>query len=616
MTRAPRLCAHLLLGSLACGLLLTAVTHGSSTRFYSDDPMQREPETQDASKVRAWEIDLFWDLAENLFANPGDQTPDVKARNVSTVDEVPDSNWFTNRIGARPLSIAEAVQGPLTGAGPAPGTWSVVRPKEAGFAPGFTMEDATGERWFVSFDAKGFPEAATGAILVANKIFWALGYWQVENYLVRVRPDQLVLADSAVVTPPSGTRRRMKFSDLEEVLRRSHRSPDGSYRAIAARAVPGRVLGGFRYYGTRPDDPNDVVPHEHRRELRALKVFGAWTNLVDMKAGNTLDSLITENGKSVVRHYLQDVGSTFGTGANAPREFDEGWEYLFEGDLVRKRLLRMGFFIRPWQTARYVDNPSIGRFEGTLFDPAEWKPRVPTAAFRRARADDTFWAARRVMAFSDEMIHAIVATGRYSDESAAKLLADVLIQRRDKIGRTYLKAINPVADFALDAGAILTFDNAAVAARVGAEPTAGYVVSWSRFDNATGSATPLGRPTPTMDRRVQAPVALPSTAGTFVKAQIVAVTPVEPAWARPVDVYFRRSGSAWTLVGVDRLPAPGAAKTEARDDSLGTLHILGRRPRRAVGRRGGGTEARGQDESGRINDGAARLFQRFPNRPK
>ena len=133
----------------------------------------------------------------------------------------------------------------------------------------------------------------------------------------------------------------MRPSDLDDVLRRAHRSADGSYRAVAARAVPGKPLGGFRYYGTRPDDPNDVVPHEHRRELRALKVFGAWTNLVDMKAGNTLDTLVTENGRSVVRHYLQDVGSTFGTGANGPREYDEGWEYLYDGDSTLKRLVTL-----------------------------------------------------------------------------------------------------------------------------------------------------------------------------------------------------------------------------------------------------------------------------------
>ena len=125
----------------------------------------------------------------------------------------------------------------------------------------------------------------------------------------------------------------MRIGDLEAVLRRSQRSADGTYRAVAARAVPGKPLGGFRYYGTRPDDPNDVVPHEHRRELRALKVFGAWTNLSDMKAGNTLDALITVDGRATVRHYLQDVGSTFGTGANAPHDYDDGWEPLFDGSL-------------------------------------------------------------------------------------------------------------------------------------------------------------------------------------------------------------------------------------------------------------------------------------------
>src|SRR3954470_18070177 len=292
-------------------LLLSTPTGGATQKFYRDDPMQHEPESQDASRVEEWDIDLFWDLAENMFANPGDPTPNVRARDVNTIDEVPDSNWFTNRILAHPLTTDEVVRGPLAGNGPAPGTWSLTQSKQAGFAPGFTMTDAKGETWFVSFDADGFPDAATGAILVANKIFWALGYYQVENYLVQIDPKTLKIADTAWVRPPNGKRRQMTDSDLRDVLRRSQVSSDGTYRAVAARAVPGRPLGGFRYDGTRPDDPNDIIPHEHRRELRALKVFGAWTNLVDMKAGNTLDSAIAENGKSVVRHYLQDVGSTF-----------------------------------------------------------------------------------------------------------------------------------------------------------------------------------------------------------------------------------------------------------------------------------------------------------------
>ena len=332
-------------GLAALGVALMVVIIGTMSlsgqgrKFYNDDPLAREPETQEASGVQEWDIDLIFDLALNLFARPGDAMPNVRARNINTIDEVPDSNWFTNRILARPLSVEEAARGPLTGSGPAPGMWTISRPKEAGAAPGFTMQDAKGETWFVSFDAEGHPEAATGAILVANKIFWALGYWQVENHLIHVRPDQLVISETAMVRPQSGVRRRMRQSDLDDVFRRSHRSADGTYRAVAGKALTGRVLGGFKYHGTRPDDPNDIVPHEHRRELRALKVFGAWTNLVDMKAGNTVDTLVTENGRGVVRHYLQDVGSTFGSGANGPHVYDEGWDYLYEGGRVMKKLV-------------------------------------------------------------------------------------------------------------------------------------------------------------------------------------------------------------------------------------------------------------------------------------
>ncbi|HZA33933.1 MAG TPA: hypothetical protein VE505_03340, partial [Vicinamibacterales bacterium] len=416
----------------------------------------------------------------------------------------------------------------------------------------FTMRDTKGEDWFVSFDAKGFPEAATGAILVANKIFWTLGYWQVENHLVSIRLDQLVVAESATTRPPSGKERPLRLDDIEDVLRRAHRSPDGSYRAVAARAVPGRPLGGFRYYGTRPDDPNDIVPHEHRRELRALKVFGAWTNLTDMKAGNTLDVLVTApDGRGTVRHYLQDVGSTFGTGANAPHDYDEGWEHLFEGDLTWKRLYTLGFFLQPWQTVPYDEHPAVGRFEGTAFDPAGWKPRVPTAAFLRARDDDSFWAARRVMAFSDEMIRALVKTGQYSDPQAEAIVGGTLIQRRDAIGRTYLTAINPVVNVALSESGLLTFDNAAVSAGVAPAPAGGYVVRWARFDNNTGGTTAdMGT---SASAPSQAPMPLPSEPGSYIKVEIRAVQPANPSWGAPVDAYFRRDGG-WKLVGLERMP--------------------------------------------------------------
>src|SRR5262245_32926983 len=106
-----------------CALLLLIVAvaiagaSGAGRKFYDDDPIAREPETQDASKVQGREIGLMYDLAPNLFGRPGDAAADVRARNINTIDEVPDSSWFTNRILARPVSLDEAARGPLQGSG-------------------------------------------------------------------------------------------------------------------------------------------------------------------------------------------------------------------------------------------------------------------------------------------------------------------------------------------------------------------------------------------------------------------------------------------------------------------------------------------------------------------
>ena len=554
LTRRPP--AARALAAIACAVFVAAAAatlRGGTRKFFDDDPISKEPETQDASGAAPYEINLIWDLSYNLFANPARNEPKVRAQNVNTIDEVPDSNWFVNRILSEPLGVEDVARGPAAGPGPT-GTLTIVAPKAAGAAPGFLARDERGSLWFVSFDAKGQPEGATSVIMIANKLFWALGYWQVENHLVTIRTDKLAIADTAKWKPASGKRRKMHRSDLADVLRRAHRGADGSYRAVAARGLPGKILEGFQYYGTRPDDPNDLVPHEHRRELRALKVFGAWTNLVDMKAGNTLDTVIEVNGRGVVRHYLQDVGSTFGVGANGPRDYDEGWEHLYEGDPTWKRLVSFGFYLRPWQKADYPDYPSVGRFEATQFDPREWKPRVPTAAFLMSRADDEFWAARRVMAFSDEMVRAAVKAGGLSDPAAEKYLGDVLIGRRDKIGRAFLPAVNPLVGFSLDAAGVLTFDNAAVGARVAEPPRGGYQASWFAFDNATGATRPIGEAGTSSSPRLQAPAGLPSEPGAYIKVQVAAIDPPHPSWTVPVDVYFRRTAGGWKLVGLERLP--------------------------------------------------------------
>ena len=541
-------------GAVAVALVaaLTVAGTAAGRKFYDDDPIGREPETQDASGAKPFDIGLIYDLTYNLFVTARQPPQNVRARNVNTIDEVPDSSWFTNRLGSRPLTVDEVLRGPDEGEGPAAAKWTLIREKASGAAPGFTATDAGGHTWFVSFDPPSSPEGASGALVVATKIFWALGYNQVENFLTAVRPETVAIDSSATVRRPSGARTPATRADLNRVFRRAARNANGSYRAAAGRMLPGKILGGFRYHGTRSDDPNDLVPHEHRRVLRALRVFGAWTNRTDMKAGNTLDTVITVNGRGVVKHYLQDVGSTFGIGANGPHEWDEGWEHVYEGDPLVRRLWSFGFALSRWQTVDYEKHRSIGWFEGDGFDPTSWKPRAPTAAYFQMRADDAFWAARRVMAFSDELIRAIVKAGGYSDPRAEQYLADVLIKRRDKIGRSYLPAINPIVDPALDGSNVITFGNAATQHRLAAAPES-YKAVWYTFDNATGGSSRIAE-TLSRGERMQAPATLPTETGAFVRVELSAASAEHRAWAEPIQVYFRRLDAGWKLVGLERLP--------------------------------------------------------------
>jgi hypothetical protein len=531
---------------------LAATVAADGRRFYRDDPIAREPEPADASGAKSADITLTYEVTLGLFVTAGRTPSNTRARNVNTIDEVPDSSWFTNRIGAQPLSREALLRGPNIGRPPAPEKWVVTREKTSGFAPGFTARDASGETWFVSFDPPGNPEGATAALAIANRIFWALGYNQVETFITTVDPRHLEVDPQATNRRPNGSRTPLRLDDIRQVLERARRNQDGTYRAAASRLLPGRVIGPFRYEDTRSDDPNDIVPHEHRRELRALRVFGAWTNLTDLKAGNTLDTVVTEDGRGVVKHYLQDVGSTFGIGANGPHDWDEGFEYFYQGDTSRRRLLTFGFALSPWQTARYEDHPSIGRFESERFDPLTWKPHWATTAYTELRADDAFWAARRVLAFDEETIRAIVKTGQFSDPAAEKYLADVLIQRRDKIGRAWLAPINPIVNPRLDASGALTIENAAVAARVAQAPTA-YRAVWHEFDNAADTTRPLGETRSASDVIPAPSSGLPAGSDSYVRVDVSAESVEHSAWGEPVRIYFHRTGSVWKLVGLERV---------------------------------------------------------------
>ena len=521
--------------------------------FYPDDPIATDDDMSlDASKVAAIEDSNGYDFVANTFATPGIRH-NIRAGNINTIDEVPDSSWFANRIGRRALSTAELVRGPDRFESISLNGWIVSGGKSSGLQPGFRMTDPSGQLFQIEFDPPSNPEMATGAEVIGTAFYHAFGYHTVDVYVAELDPAAIEISPKArILDPLIGERRQLTRRDVDEVLRRGARMPNGHYRVLASRFAEGTPLGNFRYYGTRPDDPNDIVPHEDRRELRAARVFGAWLNHDDSRGVNSLDMLHTDGSRRYVKHYMFDFGSILGSGTVFAQRHRAGNEYIVEWAPGWLTLGTFGLYTRDWLYIDYPDVPaSVGRFEATAFDPEKWRPEYPNAAFDNMRGDDAFWAARIVSKFRDADVRAIVAKARYSDPRATEYITATLIERRNRVLKTWLTAVNPVVDFGLSADGHLTFSNAAVDAGVASPPTS-YRVRWARFDNATGSATGAMEIT-TTETRAAAPQEVLAGAQ-VIQAEITSVHPQFNAWSTPVTVHFRRDPAGWTLVGVRRLP--------------------------------------------------------------
>jgi hypothetical protein len=282
-------------------------------------------------------------------------------------------------------------------------------------------------------------------------------------------------------------------------------------------------------------------------------VFAAWLNHVDAKAINSLDTLISENGKSFVRHHLLDFGSALGSGGVGPADYWEGEEYLVEPKLMFKQMASLGFAYPKWHRDPFYEAAAIGRFpaNNASFDPDAWKPRVPNQAFLHLRADDKFWAASKLITLSTDLLRAAVRAGDFRDPESEAFLVRALAERRDAIGRAYLTAINPIADPALAADGTLTFRNAAVDADFARAPE-GYRAAWFRFDNTTRQSDRIGESTG-RTTRLQAPAGLPLVDGAFVKVELSSVNATRSSWETPVNAYFKYQAGQWRLVGFERI---------------------------------------------------------------
>ena len=87
-------------------------------KFYSDDPIKDDRDNLPIDRPATIELSATYDLLSNTFAAPKLEHPIPRAMNTNTLGEVPNSSWFTNRIGVRNMSPEELARGPGSGGRP------------------------------------------------------------------------------------------------------------------------------------------------------------------------------------------------------------------------------------------------------------------------------------------------------------------------------------------------------------------------------------------------------------------------------------------------------------------------------------------------------------------
>ncbi|MEO8698665.1 MAG: hypothetical protein ABI867_01445 [Kofleriaceae bacterium] len=416
--------------ALTTGCVTTAV----SARFFdrpivvrSDDrrPIPEPEERAFRAKMYLADTLVFDPVVDRLRGSGHGHAGDVNA-----LDEVPDSTWFTNRIGVREVTPEEAVRA-ADALGPPVLPLVVVAAKRGGGNPGFICADARGTRYLIKFDTAENPGQQTATAPIVQRLFWTIGYYTPSEFVIHFRRDELTV-------------RALDDHKVDAMLRAATRRPDGRYRATASRILDGIPKGGWKRTGTRWDDPNDRVNHQQRRVLRGLRVFAAWTNHTDMKEDNTLDMYVGEPGKGYLIHYLVDFGEALGGDQSEKDRPEIGFEYAWDWKNQGKAFVAFGLWQRPWELQRRTKWLQIGYFGSTPLDPWIWRERFRYRPFSYADRADMYWGAKIVMRFDRPLIEAIVKTGEIGDPEAERYLVETLLARREAIGRAFLDAVTPL----------------------------------------------------------------------------------------------------------------------------------------------------------------------------
>lgn len=408
---------------------------------------------------------LFRPVSRFFAVDPGGESS-----NVNALDEVPSSSWFTNRIGVpsvtrTPDEVANGnCDAPLDVDGP-DGSWLIDQGKENGANPGFRVRVPGRGKVLLKADLAEQPERATAATAIGTRLFHAVGYNAGCDRVIYIRRSILKLKEGLTYTDNSGVTRPFGEKQLARMLDGAARRGD-RFRLAASHWLPGRSLGPFEYTGTRPDDPNDVIPHEDRRELRGQRVLAAWVNHFDSREQNSMNTWVSTNAEDpdaspgYIKHWIIDLNDLFGS------EWDWesltkriGFSYYFDGGDIFQDFVSLGIPKRPWdRVQRSAVGDIFAYFESDVFEPDDWKPGYQNPAFLRMTERDAAWMARIIARITPEHVAALVRVGDFTEKRHADYLLRVLLARRHKILARYFAKLSPITDIEVRGTSICGLD--------------------------------------------------------------------------------------------------------------------------------------------------------------
>jgi len=490
-----------------------------------------------------------------------------EALNVNNFDEVPDSTWYTNRLGRYNMSPDEIAKPSDPKLAPRiDGKIKVLSANTLGGNPIMYVEDENDRRYILRFEPPNGSGLTTGSELISSSILKAAGYNVPLSYIVGIDTSNLKLGHQPITWGKYSVQRTMTDEDLKKLIDEIRNLGDGALkvRALATMFPSGEPLGPFSFDGRRDRDPNDLIPHEHRRELRGYRVFSSLINNMIIGKNGTLDTFHRSEGAlGYIKHNIFNLSTAFGrprswdgkpTPKKGPNEKRKK-EYDYGYGNAAITMFTLGIYKPPAEHRNCNDSWKGTPFLSTCrFNPGKWITKRPNDAFLYMTDRDGFWAARIIMKISDKSIHKLVTLAELRDPKLEEYIQTQLIARRDAIGRYWFSEINPLDEFRVEnspMGATIHFDDLAITHGFAKQVERQYrFMIQTRFDTAT-----LLPWSPCNDRRVK-----------ITKPVIEKLTPKRvytlrlqtiqdgAKWPMPsIDLYIEKNGRGEIkIVGINR----------------------------------------------------------------